>query len=83
MDPTISALMERPKAVTECCRHSLGRALFPSAPLAEIVDLKFFCWFSFVESRPCGTRQNEQFNVTGEGRQHIYLHRQIRIDLSL
>lgn len=50
--------------------------------LAEIVDLKFFCGFSFVEI--AAMRDVSERTVQRNwGKANIYLHRQIRIDLSL
>jgi hypothetical protein len=82
VDSTISALMERPKAVTEYCRHSLG-CFISNCTLAEIVDLKFFCWFSFVEIPAMRDASERTVKRNGGRAQQIYLHRQIRIDLSL
>jgi RNA polymerase sigma factor (TIGR02999 family) len=50
------------------------------APLAEMVDLKFFCGFSFVEI--AGMRQVSERTVQREWEKvRIYLHRSIRPDL--
>jgi RNA polymerase sigma factor (TIGR02999 family) len=49
--------------------------------LAEIVDLKFFCGFSFTE---IAAMRGSESTVQGNwGKARIYLHRKVRPDLSL
>jgi len=52
------------------------------ASLAEVVDLKFFCGFSFAEI--AGMREVSERTVQRDWEKaRIYLHRKIRADLSL
>jgi len=50
--------------------------------LAEIVDLKFFCGFSFVEIAAMRNISERTVQRNWE-KARIYLHRKIRPDLSL
>jgi RNA polymerase sigma factor (TIGR02999 family) len=51
-------------------------------PLAEIVDLKFFCGFSFVEIAAMRDVSERTVQRNWE-KARIYLHRKLRINLSL
>jgi RNA polymerase sigma factor (TIGR02999 family) len=52
------------------------------APLAELVDLKFFCGFSFAEIATMRSVSERTVQRNWE-KARIYLHRSIRPDLSL
>jgi hypothetical protein len=63
-------------------RSLTGRDSWAMRLLAEVVDLKFFCGFSFVEIAAMRDISERTVQRNWE-KARIYLHRKIRPDLSL